>query len=183
MEQLQHIQTTAISNAVNGDENAQAWLYKQYSKAMFNICTRMTGSQSNAEDVLQDAFILAFKNLGQLKDAENFGGWLRRIVVNECIKYSKRSFMWQEWSDTEMNNTADENTEWWSSVSIEMLHREIKELPEGCRQVFVLYVLEDYTHKDIANNLGVSESTSKSQYHRARFLLRQRITTQIAIHG
>lgn len=143
----------------------------------------MTGHQSNAEDILQEAFITSFRNLGQLKDLESFGGWLRRIVVNECIRFSKNCFTWNEWNNDDNETMTEAGEEWWTSISLETLHREIKALPEGCRQVFVLYAMEDYAHKDIASDLGISESTSKSQYHRARQLLRQRITEQIAIHG
>lgn len=183
MEPAKTIQAAAIEKAVTGDGDAQAWLYGQYKKAMFNICTRMTGSHSNAEDVLQEAFITTFKNLHQLKDPDSFGGWLRRIVVNECIRFSKKNFIWHEWTETQLETIPEEYATWWSSVSLESLHKAIKQLPEGCRQVFVLYVLEDFAHKDIAADLGISESTSKSQYHRARQLLRERITAQIAIHG
>ena len=165
------------------DAEAHAWLYRQYSKAMFNICIRMTGRQQDAEDVLQDAFLAAFKNLDQLKDPLSFGGWLRRIVVNECIRFSKTMVPHAEWNSDEHEQAASSSEEWWSMVSLETLHREIKLLPGGCRQVFVLYAMEDYTHRDIAASLGISESTSKSQYHRARQLLRQRITEQMTIHG
>lgn len=182
MEQASTIQTAVVRKASKGDAGAQSWLYEQYSKAMFNICTRMTGNRNDAEDVLQDAFILAFKNLGQLKDPLQFGGWLKRIVVNECIRYSKKSFYWSEWED-ERNNTADEGAEWWKTVSFEIIHKEIKSLPDGCRQVFNLFVVEDFSHRDIAEQLGISESTSKSQYHRARQLLKERITKQLQIHG
>ena len=150
---------------------------------MFNICIRMTGSQRYAEDVLQDSFIIAFRQMGQLKEPAGFGGWLRRIVVNECIRHSKGSFYWHEWDAEQWEHIPDEPEEWWATVSMEMLQQEIRKLPEGCRQVFVLYVLEDFTHKDIAANLGISESTSKSQYQRARQLLRERITKQVATHG
>jgi len=177
------IQAAVITKAANGDRDAQSWLYHQYSKAMFNVCTRMTGNYSNAEDILQEAFMTAFKNLVQLKDPDSFGGWLKRIVVNECIRHGKNGFAWSEWSEEQTDTLADEATEWWSTVSLEVLHKEIKKLPDGCRQVFVLYAMEDYSHRDIATDLGVSESTSKSQYHRARKLLRERINIQIAIHG
>ena len=143
----------------------------------------MTGHQSDAEDILQEAFLLSFKNLGQLKDPATFGGWLRRIVVNECIRFSKNSFTWNEWSAEQTETMTEAPDEWWTAVSLETLHREIRSLPEGCRQVFVLYAMEDLSHRDIASDLGISESTSKSQYHRARQLLRQRITQQIAVHG
>lgn len=183
LEPAKTIQTAVVLKAVHGDTDAKAWLYRQYSKAMFNICIRMTGSRPCAEDVLQDAFILAFRQLAQLKDPDSFGGWLRRIVVNECIRHSKRSFYWNEWEPDQMEEIADEAGEWWTSLSMEMIHEQIKKLPEGCRQVFVLYVLEDFTHKDIAADLGISESTSKSQYQRARQLLKDRIGKQVATHG
>ena len=150
---------------------------------MFNICTRMTGNRNNAEDILQDAFIIAFRNLHQLSNALQFGGWLKRIVVNECIRYSKKNFYWNEWEDEIHNETADEEPEWWKMISFDIIHREIKGLPDGCRQIFNLFVVEDFSHKDIAAQLGISESTSKSQYHRARQLLKERIMKQIQIHG
>jgi RNA polymerase sigma factor (sigma-70 family) len=183
LEQASTIQTAVVRKACTGDAEAQSWLYHQYSKGMFNICTRMTGNRNDAEDVLQDAFILAFKNLAQLKDPMQFGGWLKRIVVNECIRYGKKNFYWNEWEDERNNTMIDEGAEWWKTVSFEIIHKEIKSLPDGCRQVFNLFVVEDYSHKDIADHLGISESTSKSQYHRARTLLRERITKQLQIHG
>ena len=183
MEPATTIQTAVVRKACKGDAEAQAWLYQQYSKSMFNICTRMTGNRSDAEDILQDAFMIAFKNLHQLKEAVQFGGWLKRIVVNECIRYSKKNFYWNEWEDEWNNQLAEEEPEWWKTVSFDIIHREIKGLPDGCRQVFNLFVVEDYSHKAIAEHLGISESTSKSQYHRARQLLKERITRQIQIHG
>lgn len=142
----------------------------------------MTGNRNDAEDILQESFIIAFKNLHQLKEAVQFGGWLKRIVVNECIRFSKKNVYWSEWED-DKNDTAVEEMEWWKTVDFTIIHREIKGLPDGCRQVFNLFVVEDYSHKDIASHLGISESTSKSQYHRARQLLRERITKQLQIHG
>jgi RNA polymerase sigma factor (sigma-70 family) len=182
LEQANTIQTAVVRKACKGDAEAQAWLYNQYSKSMFNICTRMTGNRNDAEDVLQDAFIIAFRNLVQLKDPMQFGGWLKRIVVNECIRYGKKNFYWNEWED-ERNNQPEDEAEWWKTINFEIIHREIKGLPDGCRQVFNLFVVEDYSHKDIADQLGISESTSKSQYHRARQLLKERITKQLQIHG
>jgi RNA polymerase sigma-70 factor (ECF subfamily) len=178
------IQTAVVRKACSGDRAAQSLLYKQYSKAMFNICTRMTGNRSDAEDLLQDAFILAFKNLHQLKDPIQFGGWLKRIVINECIRFSKKGIRWNEWEEGMTENLADETDQsWWKQINMEMVHQEIKSLPDGCRQVFTLYVFEDFSHRDIATDLGISESTSKSQYHRAKQLLKERITKQLQLHG
>ncbi|MBW0177196.1 sigma-70 family RNA polymerase sigma factor [Sediminibacterium sp.] len=172
-----------MRKACLGDQPSQAWLYRQYSKAMFNICTRMTGNLSDAEDLLQESFMIAFRNLKQLKEPAQFGGWLKRIVVNECIRFCKKNTYQTAWDDHWDETLSNEEPEWWQTVDIKMVHQEIKNLPDGCRQVFNLYVLEDYSHKDIASHLGISESTSKSQYHRARQLLKERITKQIQVHG
>ena len=150
---------------------------------MFNICTRMTGNRKDAEDILQDAFIIALRSLHQLKDEKQFGGWLKRIVINECIRFSKKNFHWDDWEEERMNGTAIEEMEWWKTVDFNIIHNEIKALPDGCREIFNLFVVEDFSHKEIATQLGVSESTSKSQYHRARQLLKERIMKKIQIHG
>ncbi len=183
MEQELTIQTAVVRKACKGDAAARAWLYEQYSKAMFNICMRMASDRSDAEDLLQDAFIIAFNKLHQLKEAEQFGGWLKRIVINECIRYTKKKVQWQNLEETNLNGLTEESTEWWKTVDLPMIHREIKALPEGCRQVFNLFVAEDYSHREIAAELGISESTSKSQYHRARQLLKERITKMIVVNG
>jgi len=147
---------------------------------MFNICMRMARNRAQAEDMLHDAFILAFKSLHQLKQPEAVAGWLRRIVVNECIRQSRHHIHWDDWTDTH-DGITDNDGDWWEGISLELIHREIKNLPDGCRQVFVLYALEDYTHKEIAASLGISESTSKSQYHRSRTLLKERILKQMKL--
>jgi RNA polymerase sigma factor (sigma-70 family) len=178
-----NIPTAVVQQAARGDADAQAWLYRQYSKAMFNICVRMTGNIPHAEDVLHDAFIMAFKHLGSLKQADAFGGWLKRIVVNACINHCKKNVPWHELNGEEFDTADDNSTAWWTTISLADVHREIRKLPEGCRQIFVLYAMEDNSHKEIALQLGISESTSKSQYHRAKKLLRARISTQIVTHG
>ncbi len=183
MEQAPTILTAVVKKACKGDAAAQAWLYDQYNKAMFNICIRMVSARADAEDLLQESFIIAFTKLPQLKEAEQFGGWLRRIVVNECIRFSKTRFYWQDWEQEEFGDIAEEAAEWWKTVDFNIIHREIRGLPDGCRQVFNLYVLEDFTHQQIAENLGISLSTSKSQYQRARQLLKERITKQLVVNG
>jgi len=172
-----------VQRAVKGDASAQALLYQQFSKAMFHICLRMSKNRNAAEDILQDSFILAFKNLHQVKEATQFGGWLKRIVVNECIRQTKQNWQWQDWEEEHDQISNEQETEWWKLVNIEMVYQQIATLPEGCRQIFNLYVFEDYTHKEIAVLLSISESTSKSQYHRARQLLKEKINQQIAING
>lgn len=127
-----------------------------------------------SKDILQDAFINAFRNLAQLKDDNLFGGWLKRIVINECLRQMKHSKMAADFTESSFEIPVDENG-WWEHIDISEVNEEIKKLPEGCRLVFVLYAVEDFSHKEIANTLLISESTSKSQYQRARALLRERL--------
>ncbi len=182
MIESQNILKETVELAANGNAPAQASLYQQFSRAMFNICLRMAADKMEAEDLLHDAFIIAFKNLKQLKQAEAFPGWLRKIVVNECIKQSRNKFHFKD-EDEVPERTEDGIENWWENVSMDLLHQEIRRLPDGCRQVFVLYVLEDFTHRDIAEKLGCSEGTSKSQYHRSRSLLRERITKKMEMQN
>lgn len=151
---------------------------------MFNICTRMTGTRSDAEDILQEAFIIAFQKLHQLKEDHQFGGWLRKIVMTECIRFAKQTFYWNDWQEQydELSDDTDDE-DWWQLVSPELIQQEIKLLPDGCRQIFNLYALEDYSHKEIAGLLGISDSTSKSQYQRARQLLKERLTKKVTENG
>ena len=183
LEPANNILTLLVQKAVKGNASAQSQLYQQFSKAMFHICIRMTGNSSAAEDILQDAFLLAFKNLHQLKEANQFGGWLKRIVVNECIRQSKQKWQWQDWEEQHDQIPEDQEEAWWKHVNIEMVYQQIKALPDGCREIFNLYVFEDYAHKEIATLLAISESTSKSQYHRAKQILKEKISKQIALNG
>lgn len=172
-----------VKKAGQGDEDAKAWLYNQYNEAMFNICLRMAGNRVDAEDLLQDAFIRAFTSLSQLKQPELFGGWLRRITVIGCLRHGKRTVNWKELDDEHLLLTEEASVPWWTGLDMSVVSQAIRELPNGCRQVFVLYALEDYTHKDVARDLGISESTSKSQYQRARQLLKDRLTQKMIHHG
>jgi RNA polymerase sigma factor (sigma-70 family) len=172
-----------VIKARQGDNSAQAELYRYYSTAMYNICIRMTGNPTDAQDILQDAFIDAFRHLGQLKHPRAFGGWLKRIMINKCIQFSKSHVRWSSPDQDEMDPIGDPGTAWWLNIPFQLVQEEIKNLPNGCREVFVLYALEDFGHKEIARNLGISESTSKSQYQRARKLLRERITKQMHLNG
>ena len=175
MEPVTNILIAVVKQAGEGDEKAQAMLYRQYARAMFNICMRMAAGREDAEDLLQESFILAFRNLGQLKDPASFGGWLKRIVINECIRYSRKKVRWQELGDEHFDLPGAESSGWQEEISFERVNDEIKKLPHACRTVFNLYALEDYSHRQISEALGITESTSKSQYHRARQLLRERI--------
>ena len=162
-----------------GDSRSQYRLYKLYSKAMYNICIRMVSNKIDAEDVLQDAFVAAFKNLDRYRGNSSFGTWLKRIVINKCIDFLRRnrSLILDEMTEKVVDkSTMDEGI---PELDPELVHMAIKELPEGARVVFNLFCMEGYRHKEIAETLDISESTSKSQYLRARTLLQEKLKSTL----
>ena len=169
--------------ASRGDNQARASLYNQFSRQMFSICVRMTGNYDDAKDLLHDSFIAAFDRIGQLKESHLFGPWLRRITVNECIRHTRKLFLWQPVDEEVLGTADDESVDWLKEIGFAKIQMEITNLPGGCREIFNLYVLEDFTHQEIAETLNISVSTSKSQYQRARQLLKERLLKQLVRHG
>jgi RNA polymerase sigma factor (sigma-70 family) len=174
---------TLVKGAKEGLLPAQEALYMHFCKAMYNVCTRMCSNEYDANDMLQEGFITAFGKIHQLKEAEQFGGWLKRIIINQCIAYSKRKIVFAQLPATELEIVHGTHETWWHTISMPQIHEAIKLLPDGCRQVFVLYAVENYTHKQIAAELQISEGTSKSQYSRAKQLLQQSILKKMVANG
>ncbi len=172
--------TELVSQCIRGDSRAQYRLYKLYSKAMYNICIRMLANRHEAEDVLQEAFISAYRNLNSFKGNSTFGAWLKRIVINKCIsqlRKNKLSFVELEKLDFETSDPFDSSD--YSALNPEYIHQAIKELPEGSRVVFNLFAVEGYKHKEISDLLEISESTSKTQYLRARSILMNKLSLTV----
>ena len=161
------------------DRVAQAEIYRRYSKAMFNAALRIVDDYAEAEDVLQESFVSAFKELGSYKGDSSFGAWLKRIVVNKSINCLRQRRLLlvplgeqhHETPAETASHSADDEAE--THYRADVLRRCIQELPTGYRVVLTLYLLEGYDHLEIAGILGISESTSKSQYSRARVRLRE----------
>lgn len=172
-----------VRKAILGNDEARGLLYEQFSPKMFSICVRMTGTRPDAEDILQESFITAFNSLHQLREQHLFEPWLRKIVVNECIRHVRKSVRWQPVEEEHLYDATLDTDNWLQGISFEQIHQEIKNLPGGCREVFNLYVVEDYSHQQIAEALEITLSTSKSQYHRARQLLKDRLLKQLVKHG
>jgi RNA polymerase sigma-70 factor (ECF subfamily) len=162
--------TVIVRGAIDGDESSYKALYAKYATAMYNICLRLLNNKEDAEDVLQESFITAFKRLGELREASTFGGWLRRIVVNNCHEHGRKTkISFEEMGASD--GIVEDDLNWIHDVPASEVHFAIRNLPDGCRKVFLLYTSEDYTHRDIAKLLNIAESTSKSQYGRAKKLL------------
>lgn len=153
-------------------------MFKSYARGMYNICLRMTGNKHDAEDILQEAFCLAFINMNQLKEIDSFGAWLKKIVVNQCILFLRKQIHFIA-IDKINPDAEDDQDDWIGEISMDVINKEIQCLPDGCRVVFNLYLLENYSHKQIAEMMGISESTSKSQYHRAKNILKVQLKKKL----
>lgn len=138
---------------------------------MYNICHRIMNNREEAEDMLQESFIDAFLKLGTFRYESAFGVWLKRIVVNKCINSLKRKKAELLFTDNLPDNGAqNEGEDILDTLSLRVkdVQNAMDKLPQGYRVIFSLYLLEGYDHSEIAQILGVSESTSKSQYSRAK---------------
>lgn len=152
---------------------------------MFNTAYRITGNDMDAEDVLQESFVNAFRNLKSYKGTAAFGSWLKRIVVNNAINLvKKRRFEFESVDhqpDVEMLTDKIEDSDF--SYEVSRVKEGIAKLPDGYRVVITLYLLEGFDHKEIAEVLGVTESTSKSQYNRAKKKLREILDNELKYAG
>jgi RNA polymerase sigma-70 factor (ECF subfamily) len=141
---------------------------------MFNVAYRITGNEDDAADVLQEAFISAFRSLDSYRGDATFGSWLKRIVVNKGINELKKrkheSMPDDERFDVPMS---DEEEVYRPGLTIESVKKAITELPDGYRSVVSLYFVEGYDHQEIAEIMGITESTSKSQLNRAKKRLKE----------
>lgn len=167
-------QNVWIREAQKGNELAAFNLYRSYSRAMYNSLIRMVRDEDIAKDLLQEAFIKAFNNLDKLTEVKAFGGWLKRIVVNTGLEYvRKKKYVFEDIDEVHAEISEDEPFEECDVVAI---HAAIKELPDGCRTVLSLHIFEGFKHSEIAKQLGISESTSKTQFRHAKLLLKKKLT-------
>ncbi len=139
------------------------------------VCLRYTQNKLDAEDILQDGFVKIFANIHQFENRGSFEGWMKMIVVNTALEYHRKkkiSFIDIDTSEIEFKES---NCDILSNLGFKELLYLIQQLPSGCKVIFNLYVFEQLTHKEIAEKLSISESTSKSQLARARQLLQDKI--------
>ena len=170
---LHQEENEVIALAVNNNRQAQQWIYMKYSPKMLSVCRQYIKDLQLAEDVMITAFMKVFVNLSRFENKGSFEGWIRRIMVNECISFirvqKKISFVEDEIFFEESFNNIE------SHFSIEDIQNLIDSLPDGYKMVFNLYVIEGYKHQEIASLLGISEGTSKSQLSHARKMLQEQI--------
>ena len=147
---------------------------------MYNICHRIMGNQEVAEDVLQEAFVNAFQNINSYQGKASFGAWLKKIVVNRAISHLRKQQLEMVELNDHLEIKNDEEIDDMDLVmKVETIREAIQKLPNGFRVVFSLYLLEGYDHKEIAEILDISESTSKSQYNRAKKKLKEILREEV----
>lgn len=170
-----------IERCLAGDIKAQFLLYKQYSKAMYNTAIRFLNNRMDTEDILQESFVTAFENIHKLENSRAFGGWLRRIVVNNCINFLRTKKIYFE-EITDRNVSAEDEEGSVITVEPAVIHDAIKQLPDGARTILVLYSLEGYNHREIAEMLSIAESTSRTQYRRALAILNKNLKEKVYVN-
>ncbi|HPW97231.1 MAG TPA: RNA polymerase sigma factor [Flavobacterium sp.] len=163
-----------IELAVENNRHAQQKIYSKFSPKMLSICRQYIKDIHEAEDIMITAFMKVFTNLKNFKHEGSFEGWIRRIMINECISFirvqKKVKFLEDEnFTEEKVNNIE-------SQLSIEDIQFLIDSLPDGYKMVFNLYCIEGYKHHEIAAMLGINEGTSKSQLSHARRILQQNVT-------
>lgn len=172
-----------IERARNGDRKAVKQIYDRFSSYLTATCARFITNENDLRDVLQDGFVKIFTSLDQFvyRGEGSLKAWARQIMVNQCLKLmrSKRRsvpIMYEEnLKDLEVVEDDDEGPPDIHNVPAEVLQRMIRELPEGYRTVLNLFVVEEKSHKEIASLLGITESTSASQFFRARKILADKL--------
>lgn len=164
-------QKTLLQQAARGNRDAQRALYEQLAPRMLAVCRRYIGDAHYAEDVMIDGFVKVFQHLDSFRHEGSFEGWVRRIMVREAIDFlRKRQFMVFEDAVPEPESGPAEPSDF---LLLRQIEGWIEALPEGYRMVFYLYAVEGYKHPEIAELLGISESTSKTQLHKARKALQE----------
>jgi len=163
-----------IDGCRKGDRAFQKALYERYCRKMMVVCSRYSKSTAEAEDVLQEAFVKVFQSIAGFRQEAKLETWITRIMVNTALNAQRKKLYLFPMVDVEEINLPEEEISI-ANIHVNQLLDMIRALPQGCQIVFNLFAIEGYSHKEIAEQLGISEGTSKSQFSRAKSLLQQRL--------
>lgn len=164
-----------ISGCLSGNRLMQEALYQRFSAKMYAVCLRYCNNPSDAGDLLQEGFVKVFRNLEKYRGEGSFEGWIRRIFVNTSIEQFRKKQRIQPVADTSGIEVDDHALNMLDHFAERDIIQLIQQLSPGYRQIFNMYVIEGYNHKEIADLLQISEGTSKSQLARAKAILRKLI--------
>ncbi|MFT3681587.1 MAG: RNA polymerase sigma factor [Ferruginibacter sp.] len=168
-----------IRGCISGDRKMQELLYQRYSPKMYAVCLRYSNNADDACDLLQDGFIKVYKNLEKYRGEGSFEGWIRRIFVNTSIEHFRRKTKLTGITESQEKNIEDKELSAFDSMAEKDIIKIIQQLSPGYRQVFNMYIIEGYTHKEIGDILGISEGTSKSQLARAKSILQKMVEEKV----
>ena|SRR5205085_8473150 len=172
------VDRTLFEQCKHKNAKAQRQLYDLYKARLMGMCRRYTRSREDAQDVLQDSFIKIFSNIDRVGDVRTLEGWMLSIAVNTSIdhyhKHKKHEFF--QYPEEQDEVAGDDDDKLISRLSDEYLVAMISELPDGCRMVINLFAIEGYSHAEIAERLSISEGTSRSQLHHAKYLLKKKLS-------
>ena len=167
--------TGLIKKCRAGERKAQELLYKQFAAKMMGVCLRYAADRMEAEDMLQNGFIRVFQKINDFRDEGSFEGWVRRIMVNSSIEYYRKHHKMMQVVDLDSTDEPSADPLATSNLAANDLLVLIQQLAPGYRMVFNLYAIEGYSHREIAEIMGISEGASKSQLSRARAILKEQI--------
>lgn len=168
----ENIHQEIIDHCKEGDQKAQFRLYKLYYKPMYSVCMRLINQADEAEDIMQEAFLNAFRNIDTYRGEVSFGAWLKRIVINRSLDHLKKKKLKLEEINDKTAQIADYQMEM-KEVNVEVIKNAIQQLPDGYRVVLSLFLIEGYDHEEISQILGITNSNSRTQFLRAKNKLRE----------
>lgn len=176
-----HPDVQLVQACLEGEARSQRLLYEQFKRPMFRICLRYAANRQEAEDFLQDGFVKVFKDLWQYRMEGPLGAWIRKVVLNTILQQlRKRKLAFSDIDTNEVDAQMSTDDDIPGNLDAEILTTYIQKLPDGYRTVFNMFVIEGYTHQEIADALNITVGTSKSQLSKARAMLR---TNLAAIHS
>ena len=162
-----------IQGCIDGNRQMQEAFYKKFSPKMYGVCLRYSGNAEDANDLLQEGFIKVFKNLEKFRGDGSFEGWVRRIFVNTSIEHFRKKVKLYNVTEVQENTIEDIELNILDSMAEKDIIALVHELSPGYKAVFNMHVIEGYSHKEIADILGITEGTSKSQLARAKGVLKK----------
>lgn len=162
-----------IHNCKKQDIKAQEQLYRLYANKLFAVCLKYSNSYQQAEDNLQDGFMTIFEKIKQYQDKGSFEGWMKRIMINTTLQKYRKQSVFDIVNEEDLKEPEVEIDE--EIVSVDYLMEIIQELPDRYRQVFNLYAMDGYSHKEISEMLKITTGTSKSNLARARIILKEKV--------
>ena len=164
-----------ISDCIDGSRKAQSMLYHQFAPKMFGVCLRYAKDATEAEDNLQDGFIKVFANLKNFRHDGSLEGWIRRIMINVSLEKLRKQHLLYPVEDVSIYDSVNFSDDVIAKIAAEDLMKIVQQLPPRYRMVFNLYVIEGFSHQEIAKEMDITQGTSKSNLARAREILKKKV--------